>query len=607
MENNNLKQLKSKANRLPKSPGIYIMKSSSGKIIYIGKAKALKNRVTQYFGSNTNHTEKVRQMISHVADFEYIICDSEFEALVLESSLIKQKQPKYNILLKDDKGYHYIKVSKDKWRKITAANQVTDNAEYIGPYYSSYVVKDTVECVRNIFKLPDCSRGFDKRTKPCLNYHIGKCFAPCRGNITLSEYNETIDSAISFIKNGDTARIIEELTQKMVKASDALDFEYAAKLRDRINAIKKLGEKQKVVMCTYKNQDVFASAFLGDTACVSVFNFRNGRLCDKNHYFVDLITEKNELYSSFFEQYYADNTDIPPRILIDSVFSDIELLAEWLKSISGHKVSFVLPKAGEQKQLIDMCLKNASDNLSEKSKSSGKEMSALNEMAGLLGLSSVPRIIESYDISHISGDQNVGGMIVFKDGQPLKKNYRRFKIKSFSGADDYRSMQEVLDRRLTEYEKGEDEAFSTLPDLILLDGALGQINAVLPVIKRHNLEIPVFGMVKDSKHKTRAIAATGGDVSVKSNRQTFVLLNRIQEEVHRYAISYHRNLRSKKMIYSELLNIPGIGEKKAKALLINFKTIDKIKSATYAELLTVPGLSDVNAIRIIDYFSSNNS
>ena len=603
MDNVNLKNLRLKSNRLPKSPGVYIMKSKTGTIIYIGKAKALKNRVSQYFGSGKNHTEKVRQMVNNVTDFEYIICDSEFEALVLESSLIKEHQPKYNVLLKDDKGYHYIKITREKWRKILVSNQITDNSEYIGPFYSSYVVKDTVDCVRSVFKLPDCNRSFDKRTKPCLNFHIGKCFAPCKGHISLAEYNESVDSAISFIKSGDTANIIPELTKKMESASLKLDFEYAAKLRDRISAIKKLGEKQKVVMCNYKNQDVFASSFLGDTACVSVFNFRTGRLVDKNHYFIDGISEKSELYSVFFEQYYATKNDIPSRILLDSCFEDSKLISDWLNNKSGHKVTFVFPRAGEQKQLVNMCLKNANDNLTEKSKSTGREMSALNELSELLGLQSVPRFIESYDISHTSGEENVGGMIVFKDGQPFKQNYRRFKIKSFAGADDYRSMAEVLDRRLNEYEKGEDTAFSILPDLILLDGASGQINAVLPVLKKHKIDIPLFGMVKDTKHKTRAIATNGGDISVKSNRSAFILLNRIQEEVHRFAIAYHRNLRSKKMTYSQLLEIKGIGDDKAKSLLLNFKTIDRIKNATIKELTTVKGISTINAQRIVDFFS----
>ena len=602
MENEKLKELKLKANKLPKTPGVYIMKDKSGNIIYIGKAKALKSRVTQYFGSSSAHTEKVKKMVSNVDDFEYIICDSEFEALVLEASLIKQNQPKYNILLKDDKGYHYILITADRWRKIEIANNTDKKGEYIGPYYSSFVVKDTVDCVNKIFKLPDCNRSFDKPSKPCLNFHIGKCFAPCKGNTTIEEYNDTISSAIQFIKNGDGVSMIPSLKENMEKAAERLDFEYAAKLRDRINAITKLSEKQKVVMCTYKNQDVFASAFLGETACVSVLNFRNSRLTDKNHYFVDGVAEKKAFYGEFIEQYYLNRSDIPQRILFDSEFDGMEVLERWLSEKAGKNIKIIIPKAGEQKEIIEMCLNNASENLSEKTKSSGKEMSALNELATYLGLKSVPRFIESYDISHTSGQENVAGMIVFKDGLPFKNGYRRFKIKSFIGADDYRSMAEVLDRRFNEYEKGEDEAFSRLPDLILLDGALGQINAIMPVLKKHNIDVPVFGMVKDSKHKTRAIASGGGDISIKSNRSAFVLINKIQEEVHRFAISYHRNLRSKKMLSSELLKIGGIGKEKAKELMLNFKSIDNIKNASINELATVKGISTVNATKIYEYF-----
>ncbi len=602
MENSKLKELKQKANRLPKTPGVYIMKDKSGNIIYIGKAKALKSRVTQYFGSGNNHTEKVRKMVSNVNDFEYILCDSEFEALVLECSLIKQNQPKYNILLKDDKGYHYIRITDEKWKKIEISNQVDKKGEYIGPYYSGYVVRETVDCVNKIFKLPDCNRAFDKPTKPCLNFHIGKCFAPCKGNISHGDYTDTINSAVQFIKNGDGASLIPELESKMEKAAEKLDFEYAAKLRDRISAIRKLNDKQKVIMCTYKNQDVFASSLLGETACIGVINFRNSRLADKNHYFIDGVSDKKAFYGEFLTQYYADKTDIPPRILIDSAFEESAVLSDWLKQKSGKTVNFIVPKAGEQREIMAMCLNNAAQNLSEKTKSTGREMSALNELSKYLGLKNVPRYIESYDISHTSGEENVAAMIVFKDGLPLKQNYRRFKIKSFSGADDYRSMSEVLERRFCEYEKGADPAFKTLPDLILLDGALGQINAVLPVLKRHNLDIPLFGMVKDSKHKTRAIASGGGDISIGSTRSAFVLVNKIQEEVHRFAISYHRNLRSKSMFNSELLKIEGIGKEKAKALILNFKTIENIKNADLSELMTVKGINEVNAKRVYNYF-----
>lgn len=601
-ENLKLGELKAKANRLPLTPGVYIMKNKDGDIIYIGKAKSLKNRVTQYFGSGNQHNDKVRKMVSLVDDFEYVLCDSEFEALILENSLIKQNQPKYNILLKDDKGYHYIKITNDKWRKITTSMQIDDkSAEYIGPYYSSAVVKDTVSQVRKIFKLPDCNRSFDKYSKPCLNYHIGLCDAPCRANVSVAQYNETVDSAISFIKNsGDD--IIKTLEVNMDAAAERLDFEYAAKLRDRINAIKKLEDKQKVVMCTYKNQDVFASAVINDTACIAVLVFRNSKLSDKKHFIIDTFTDKNDLYSQFIGQYYADN-DIPSRILFDSDFESREILQRWLSESAGKKVEILLPQRGEQKNLVNMCRNNAADNLAQKTELRGREMSALNELARLLGLVNVPRIIEAYDISNTSGDENVGGMVVFRDGKPYKSHYRMFKIKGFLGQDDYRSMAEVLDRRFTEYEKGENDAFATLPDLILLDGGKGQISAVEPVFVKHNVKVALFGMVKDSKHRTRAIATNGGDISIKANESAYRLVTAIQDEVHRFAITYHKKRRSKKMLNSELTSINGVGQAKAAALLKHFKTMKAIKSASVSELCAVSGINQALAEKIYKEFN----
>ena len=602
-ENTKLRELKAKANRLPLTPGVYIMKDKNDNIIYIGKAKSLKNRVTQYFGAGSGHTEKVRKMVSLVNDFEYVLCDSEFEALILENSLIKQNQPKYNILLKDDKGYHYIKITGDKWRKITTSMQLDDkSAEYIGPYYSSAVVKDTVAEVRKIFKLPDCNRSFDKYSKPCLNFHIGLCEAPCRANISAEQYNETIDSAISFIKNsGDD--IVKILEQNMHCAAEKLDFEYAAKLRDRINAIKKLNDSQKVVMCTYKNQDVFASAVLGDVACIAVLVFRNNKLTDKKHFIIDTFTDKNDLYSQFLTQYY-DGGEIPPRILIDSEIESKELLEQWLCEKAGKKAEILLPQRGEQKDLVSMCRNNAADNLAQKTELLGREMSALNELARLLGLPAAPRVIESYDISNTAGDENVAGMVVFRDGKPYKPHYRMFKIKSFAGQDDYRSMAEVLDRRFTEYENGENEGFSTLPDLILLDGGKGQISAVEQILKKHNINVPLFGMVKDSKHRTRAIATNGGDISIKANESAYRLVTTIQDEVHRFAIGYHKKRRSKKMLSSELLAIEGIGEAKAKALLKHFKTMKAIREARVDELSAVAGINRSLAEKIYSEFNN---
>ena len=599
-----LNVLKQKANRLPLEPGVYIMKDKSGEIIYIGKAKALKNRVTQYFGSGNQHTEKVRRMVSNVEDFEYIVCDSEFEALILENSLIKQNQPKYNILLKDDKGYSYIKITKGKWPKIETAKMIDKTGEFIGPFNSGFVVKETVDEAKKIFKLPDCNRDFDKISRPCLNFHIGLCDAPCRGKISNEEYLENIEAAKEFIKNGDTdALSIEALNEKMLEAAENLQFETAAKLRDRINAIKKIREKQKVVSISYKSQDVISAAVIGETVCVAVFVYRNYRLSDKQHYFIEGFRDKESAYGEFIQQYYLNKTDIPSRILIDIQNSQFEVTEKWLTEKAGHKVEFINPKQGEQAKLLQMCLNNAAENLSERTERTGREMSALNELASLLGLSTTPSYIESYDISNTAGSDNVAGMIVFKDGRPFKNAYKRFKIKGFEGQDDYRSMAEVLDRRFTEYEKGEDEGFSRLPDLILLDGAKGQINAVLPILQKHNVNVPVFGMVKDSKHRTRAIATTGGDISIKSNRRAFTLVTNIQDEVHRYAIGYHKTLHSKNAFKSELLEIEGIGKAKAEALIKHFGGIKKIKTASVEQLCEVKGINESLAGNIFKFFN----
>lgn len=601
----NLAQLKQKANGLPLKPGVYIMKDQNGKIIYIGKAKALKNRVTQYFGAGNQHTPKVHKMVENVDDFEYIICDSEFEALILENSLIKQNQPKYNILLKDDKGYFYIKITDEKWKKIESSKQKDKNGEYIGPYNSGFIVNETVDQVRKIFKLPDCNRSFDKKSKPCLNYHIGICFAPCVKQISLEEYNDIIDSAKEYIKHGEfSENSIEILRNRMEEAAENLEFEKAARLRDRINAVNKLGQKQIVVSIGYKNQDVIASASFDNESCVEVLIFRNYRLTDKKHYFISGTNDKQEIYNEFLQQYYLENNDIPNRILLDTEITEFEIIEKWLSEKSNHKVTILCPKQGDGKKMVDMCLGNAAQNLADRTKRDTKEMAVLNELAELLGLSAPPKYIEAYDISNTAGENNVAGMVVFKDAKPYKKAYKRFKIKSFYGQDDYRSMAEVLDRRFGEYEKGEDSVFSVLPDLILLDGAKGQISAVLPVLKKHNINVPVFGMVKDSKHRTRAIATSSADIDIKANRRTFTLITNIQDEVHRFAITYQQKLQSKKLLNRELTQINGIGEKKANALLKHFKTISRIKNASVTQLMEVKGINEVNAQNIRNYFDN---
>lgn len=605
-DTNRLKRLKTQANRLPLTPGVYIMKNKDGKIIYIGKAKALKNRVTQYFGSGNNHTEKVRRMVAGVENFEYILCDTEYEALMLENSLIKQHQPKYNILLKDDKGYHYIKVTNERWPKIeTAKTMLNDGAEYIGPYYSGYVVKQTVDEAPKIFKLPSCNRGFDKRTRPCLNYHIGLCSAPCAGEISHAAYIETVKSAVSYIKKGGVNESdMAELKRKMDVAAENLDFEYAARLRDRIRAIEKSREKQKVISSVYERQDVFAMALAGETACVVVLVFTGGHLSDKKQFFLDGAQDKPSAYPEFLQQYYSNYTDVPPRIALDSDIEDQTLLEEWLTSLHGAKVSIHKPQIGEQKKLVDMCLSNAAEALSVKLERSGREMTALNELADLLGLKTVPRVIESYDISNTAGSENVASMVVFVDGRPQKALYRRFKIKSFIGQDDYRSMEEVLDRRFGEYEKGEDESFRRLPDLILLDGGKGQLSAVRPVMEKHKLNIPLFGMVKDSKHKTRAITAGGDDIQIKANRKAYTLVTNIQDEVHRFAIGYHHTRKRISTLQLDLLTIDGVGDVTAKKLLAAFKTISKIKESSVEDLRKI-GMSEKVAQNVYHHYHNN--
>ena len=595
--------LKDKANTLPTTPGVYIMKNKKNEIIYIGKAKSLKNRVTQYFGSDTNHTEKVRKMVLNVEDFDFILCDSEFEAFLLENSLIKQNQPKYNILLKDDKGYHYIKITNEKWKKILAVKQITDDGEYIGPYNSGSIVRETVEAAQKIYKLPTCNRSFDKFSKPCLNYHIGLCDAPCKGNISLANYLENINQAIGFIKKGGSFDDeVKLMRQKMNEAAENLDFEYAAKLRDRIAAIQKVGQRQKVIASTYLNQDIIASAAADGKICVQVLRFKNGHIFDEEHFIFDFDgVDKSGLYYEFIRQFYNTNRDLTPRIVVDSEVLDAEILERWLSDKFGKNVSIVKPKIGEQLKLVGMCQTNAAQNLSNLIERDGRETSALSELGELLSIPA-PKHIEAYDISNFSGSNNVAAMVVFVNGRPKKDFYRRFKIKSFLGQDDYRSMAEVVDRRLTEFENGSDIAFSVLPDLILLDGAEGQINAVLPILKAHNINVPIFGMVKDSKHRTRAIAATGGDIAIKSTRKVYTLITAIQDEVHRFAISYNRNAMKKAMLSSELLEIEGVGKGRAKLLLSHFKSMKKIREATIDELCAVSRINTDTAKNIYDFY-----
>ena len=555
------------------------MKDVHGKIIYIGKAKALKDRVSQYFGSQKNHEEKVKKMVSNVNDFDYILTDSEFEALVLECSLIKQYSPKYNILLKDDKGYNYIKITNEKWPKIYDVKQIEDDgATYIGPYTSSAYVNKAVEEALNIFKLPRCKKDFSKQrheNRACLNFYINQCSAPCMGKISHDEYMENINDAIVFLKGGNSASI-KKLSQKMMKLAENLEYEKAAKIRDKITAIKKISERQKVVTTNGKDQDVIALVQAGGMSSFEVFRFSNGRLCDRDNYILNEVGNAEIVRAEFIIQYYIDKTDIPAAILLDGAVDAKDSIEEYLTQKQGKKISITIPKKGEMLNLVEMCRNNAAERISQRLGRTFKE---------------------------------TAGMVVFKNGRPLKSAYKKFSIKSIVGQDDYGSMCEVISRRIDRFKTATKETtngFERLPDLILLDGGKGHVNAVKSLLINRGIDIPVFGMVKDDKHKTRAIAKDGGEIAINSNKAAFTLISSIQDEVHRFAIGYHHQKRKMNTLATTLTKISGVGEKKAKLLFTYFKTIDRIKNASIDELMRVPGVNQALAVNIQKYFKENN-
>ena len=597
--------------RLPLTPGVYIMKDKKKNIIYIGKAKALKNRVSQYFGSQNNHTIKVRRMVENVEDFDYILVGSEFEALVLECSLIKQHMPKYNILLKDDKGYHYIRVGQGEWKSLSAVKQKTDDgAKYLGPYTSSDCVNRSVEEACRIFRLPTCQKVFPrdiKSDRPCLNYYIKQCSAPCAGKISRDDHNLNVENAVRFVTGG-SENIVRELKKKMEAAAEALEFERAASLRDSINAIERTAKKQSVVSVKTEEQDVFALSEMGDKMCLMVLRVSDGRLCDSEHFICDALEEPSAAITGLITEYYSMRDNIPRIVSVDRVPEDGELLEQWLSDKSGRSVKLRVPEKGENARLMDLCRTNAAEKLGQYLGRAGRDVEALDELKELLGLDKIPEYIESYDISHTAGEDNVAGMVVFKNGKPLKSAYRKFAIKGFSGQDYYRSMAEVLTRRCNDCEEcrvaGTADGFGRLPDLILLDGSHGQINAVKPVLRSFGLDIPLFGMVKDSKHRTRAIAESGGEIAILDKRRVFTLVSDIQEEVHRFSITYHRTKQQSSLKKLTLTEIDGVGQARAAALIKKFKTISAIKSASVSELADTDGISESIAEKIYKYYHS---
>ncbi len=608
MSNPKLSALRQQAMALPMQPGVYIMRDAADTIIYIGKAKKLKNRVSQYFGSDTSHSQKVRQMVAHVDHFDYIVVGTEFEALVLECSLIKQHLPKYNILLKDDKGYHYIRVSPPPYPRLSEAKQrADDGAQYIGPFMSSYAIKQAVDEANKIFMLPTCARtlAYGKRSgdRPCLNHHIGQCCAPCTGKVSEQEYAERVEEAIEFLTQG-SARTMATLQQRMEEAAERLEFEQAARLRDRINAIKKMSDKQKVVFSRVEQQDVIALARGSGHACFEVFRFVGGRLQDREHFVLEDSEDTVALRTEFLQRYYSIRDRVPPQVTVDGEVEDAELLERYLGDKAGRRVHIVQPQIGEQAKLVEMCRHNAAERIAQQVGMTGREATALEDIRQLLGLTDTPDYIECYDISNTAGVNNVAAMVVYEHGKPLRSAYRRFRIKSVIGQDDYASMAEVITRRLDEYLLHRDEGtgFGRKPDLILLDGGEGHVSTIRPIVERYALDIPVYGLVKDDRHRTRAIALTGGEIAIHQKRAAYTLLSSIQEEVHRSAITYHRQQRKQSSISTTLLDIDGIGPTRAKALLRQFGSLRNVRNATIEELLLVKGMTRPAAEAIRRHF-----
>ncbi|MBR2477226.1 MAG: excinuclease ABC subunit UvrC [Clostridia bacterium] len=608
---------------LPDGSGVYIMKNFEGEIIYVGKAKILKNRVRSYF-RNHNHPPKVAAMVSNVDDFEYIMTDSEMEAFVLENNLIKEHSPKYNILLKDDKTYPFLKITtNEEYPRIFVTRQVRkDGAKYFGPYLSAIVLRDLIELIKEIFRIRSCNKNFPAdigKVRPCLYYHIGKCMGICNGNVSSEEYNRTVGDIISFL-NGKYDKVQRELTNEMNEAATAMDFERAAQLRDRLRAIESLADKQKIVSADGADTDAVAFYSKHGKTCFQIFFVRGGKVIGRENYFTDDTDgiDEGELLADFIRQYYGESSFVPKEILLERECTDMELIRQWLSELCGRKVDVHVPKIGDNAKLIRMIKANAEKELSERELKILRDIKFKNNaMAGLyklLKLDTIPKRIEAYDISNISGDNNVGSMVTFIDARPSTKDYKNFKIKNVTGSDDYACMAEVITRRFeraaTEQERidsGElppDKAsFSCLPDILFVDGGQGHVNTVAPIVEKFAPHIPVFGIVKDDKHRTRGVVSVNGEIEVDKTSEVFMLLTNIQDEMHRRAITYNSKLNTKKNLKSELDNIGGVGDVRKRALLRHFKSVKNIASATAEELASVKGIDRTTAENIALYFS----
>jgi len=608
--------------KLPSQPGVYLMHDKRDEIIYVGKAISLKNRVRQYFQSSRNKTAKIEQMVSRIARFEYIITDSELEALVLECNLIKEHRPRYNTMLKDDKTYPYIKVTvyEDYPRILFSRDMKKDKSKYFGPYTSAGAVKDTIELIHKLYQIRTCNRNLPRdigKERPCLNYHIKQCSAPCQDYISKEGYWQSINKALDFL-GGKYGPVIKMLEEKMQSASEEMDYEKAIEYRDLLNSVRQIAQKQKITDSGTEDRDIIAMAKDEKDAVVSVFFVREGRLIGREHFHVSIATaeDNSQILTSFVKQFYAGTPFIPKELWVQSGLEDEGVIGEWLSAKRGQKVKIVVPRKGQKERLVELAEKNAALVLSQDKEKIKREelrtIGAMNEVGGWLGLSGIKRI-EAFDISNISGFESVGSMIVYEDGKPKRNDYRKFKIKWVKGANDYASMNEVLTRRFSHglqeaeslKEKGVDEefgSFTRFPDLIMMDGGRGQVNIALEVLRALDISIPVCGMVKDDNHRTRGLYYNNVEIPIDKHSEGFKLITRVQDEAHRFAIEYHRSLRSKGQVKSILDDIPGIGPNRRKALMRRFKGLEAIKEATLEELSQTPGMNALAAKSVYEFF-----
>lgn len=602
--------------KLPGRPGVYIMHDETDDIIYVGKAISLKNRVRQYFQSSRNKGVKIEQMVTHISRFEYIVTDSELEALVLECNLIKEHRPKYNTMLMDDKAYPFIKVTVEEAfpRIMLARKMVKDKSRYFGPYTSAGAVKDTIELIRKLYHIRSCNRRLPAdmgKERPCLNYHIHQCHAPCQGYISQEEYRKSIQEVIQFL-NGNYDLILKELKQKMEEASEALEFEKAIEYRELLSSVQKVAQKQKITDTAGEDRDILAVAAEAEDAVVQVFFIRGGRLIGRDHFYLKISEgeTKQEILSSFIKQFYAGTPYIPAELMLQEEIEDQKIIEEWLTRKKEHRVHIYVPKKGTKEKLVELAEKNAmlvlSTDKERLKREEGRTIGAVKELEKLLGLVGVIRM-EAYDISNTNGFASVGSMVVYEKGRPKRNDYRKFKIKGVKGANDYASMEEVLTRRfrhgLEERDEGKElGSFTVFPDLILMDGGKGQVNVALEVLEKLQLHIPVCGMVKDDHHRTRGLYYENQEIPIDRNSEAFRLITRIQDEAHRFAITFHRDLRSKGQVHSVLDDIPGVGPARRKDLMRHFENIEAIKNASVEELKELPSMNEKSAQDIYNFF-----